>query len=199
MRNRGFTLVEVILVMGILVTVASFTVPLYRTYQIRNDLNIAAEQIAQALTRAQLLSQSMQHDAKWGFHVASSTLYQGNTYATRNQGFDEQYPMSSSIATSGISEVSFSKMTGRPNATGSIVLTSLTGEQRTIDILLNSQGITTTAASTTGRLYVCHQTGGTCKTLSLPYHAWPAHHKHGDYLGQCYDDDGDGNVCDHQG
>jgi len=182
MLRRGFTLLELVLVIAIIGGVTAISIPAYRDYQIRSDLNIAAEQITQALGRAQLLSQAGQHGMSWGFSVPQSTLFAGQSYAVRIAPHDERYPIPETIGTSGLSEVWFTRVEGVPSATGTIILTSLRGEQRTVNILIDRKGI---AVNTADRLTLCHCQSNPPKTMQLPDNAWPAHRRHGDYLGKC--------------
>jgi prepilin-type N-terminal cleavage/methylation domain-containing protein len=183
--THGFTIMEVILVMGLLGVVAAVTIPSYRYYQQRNDLDRSADQVVQALHRAKLLSELGEQGSRWGFHTLEGTLFRGSTYAARDSNFDEEYPLPVSVTASGLPEVSFRILTGQPSATGSIVLTSINGEQRTITIQGGVRVIIVDEAS--DRLTVCHYPpgGGKPKTLHLPESAWPAHQGHGDTIGPC--------------
>lgn len=180
--SRGFTALELLLVIGIVAGLSAISVPAYRDYQIRSDLNIAAEQITQALGRARLLSQAGKHETTWGYHVSSSTLFAGGNFASRNALYDERYSVPATIGLSGLPEVTFSRLEGRPSATGTIILTSLRGEAREVDIVLDARGI---AINASDRLTVCHCQASPPHTLQIPDNAWPAHRKHGDYLGAC--------------
>ncbi|MFA6523773.1 MAG: prepilin-type N-terminal cleavage/methylation domain-containing protein [Candidatus Peribacteraceae bacterium] len=137
MPRRGFTLIEVLLVVGVLGVVSMFSVPAYRTYQARSDLNLATEQTIQGLARAKLLSQNAEGDSGWGFYVPAGVLYRGAGYGAREAGADEVFPMPSTVSVSGsILDVSYSKLEGKPSATGSIILTAVDGQQRIIVITI---------------------------------------------------------------
>jgi len=194
--RRGFSTVELLITVAIIAIVAGVTVPLYRHYQIRNDLELAVEQAIQALGRAQLLSQIAQEGSEWGFQVPTGTLFRGRTYATRNANYDEVYAPPSTITASGLPEVSFSLLDGMPSASGTIVLENILGDRRTIVIRGGSAG-GFTVGEDDDRLTICHRYGNpNCHTISIPEAAWSAHRGHGDILGECDDDDGDGDDCD---
>lgn len=183
--RRGFTLVEVLLVLGLVSIVGGISVPLYREFQIRNDLNLAMEQTVQGLRRAQILSQAAQNDDEWGFYVPAGTLYKGRSYETRNVAYDEVYPMPSNIGTTGLTEVSYTKTTGRANGTGTITLHATNDETRSIVVEVISEGVVTTLND---KFLICHHPPGNpenTNTLSVADSAWPSHESHGDTLGAC--------------
>jgi prepilin-type N-terminal cleavage/methylation domain-containing protein len=181
-QHKAFTLLEVMLVLGIITFAAGITIPMFRDYQVRSDLNIAATQAGQGIGRAKLLSQSVKEDSSWGFHVPDGVLFKGETYATRDAAYDEVYAMPETITVEGLSEVSFSKLEGKPSATGSITLISLLGDEQTIDITVTSEGI---PVNNTDKVTVCHNPGVSCNTLHISDSAWPSHRDHDDHLGAC--------------
>lgn len=183
MKRSGFALLEVILVIGIIGVVSGMAVPLYRDYQIRNDLNIATEQVTQGLARARLLAQSGEEDDGWGFYIPGGVLYKGEGYAARDTNYDEVYPMPSTITFTGIYEVAYSKLKGQPSNTGDIILTAINKEQRTVEIRVEKEAV---AVVQSDSLTICHYTGGSNEnTLTISENAWPAHRNHGDTLGAC--------------
>jgi prepilin-type N-terminal cleavage/methylation domain-containing protein len=184
--RRGFTVLELVVVIGIIGAISAFSVPVIRTYQVRSDLNLATEQATQGLARAKLLAQSAEQDAPWGFFVPAGVLYKGASYAARESQYDEVYPMPSTITVSGsILEVGYSKLEGKPSQTGSIVLTAVDGEQRTIVISISVKQ-EAVAANPGDTLTICHKPGtANQRTMTIVDSAWPAHHDHGDTLGSC--------------
>ena len=139
--NTGFTMIEVMLSLAILAILAGISTPIYQSFQVRNDLDIAAVTIAQSMRRAQTLSQAVDGDNTWGVDVQSGsiTVYKGASYAARDATYDELFDMPTSITPSGIGGVVFAKFTGLPQTIGAIILTSNANETRTITI--NSKGV----------------------------------------------------------
>jgi prepilin-type N-terminal cleavage/methylation domain-containing protein len=139
--RRGFTLPEVLLSVTLLAIIGGMTIPMYRTFMVRNDLDTAAVTIAQGLRRAQALSRSGDGDTTWGIRVGvgSILLYKGVSYVSRDPSFDENTSIPTTIIPSGINEVNFSKTLGVPSATGTFILTSQANEVRTITI--NEKGM----------------------------------------------------------
>ncbi len=149
MRRSGFTLIEMIIVLGVLGVTAGLSVPIYRDYQIESDLNLATEQVAQGIERARLLSQGGAEDDAWGFYVPAGVLYKGDSYENRDPAFDEVYPMPSTIKVRpGLNEVAYSKVDGRPSETGEVTLTTINDAERTINIEVYQQSIAVTTPDT---------------------------------------------------
>lgn len=183
MKRTGFTIIEMLMVLGIVGVISGVTVPLYRDYQVRNDLNITTEQVTQGLARARLLSQSAQDDAGWGFYVPAGVLYKGDSYATRDTASDEIYPMPSTITVTGLFDIAYTKVKGQPSSTGAIILTAIDSEQRTIEIAVQKENVAVVQGD---NLTICHQPGTPAQgTMIIPDNAWPGHQSHGDHLGPC--------------
>lgn len=138
--QTGFTLLEVLLSVGVISLIAGIGIPIYQTFQNRNDLDIASTTIAQTLRRAQILSQAVEGDISWGLRLQndSVTLFKGTSFAVRDSSVDEVTQISASIMPSSLTEVVFTKFTGLPQTIGSFILSSVNNETRTIT--LNAKG-----------------------------------------------------------
>lgn len=130
-----------LLSLALLSIIGGMTIPMYRIFMLRNDLDIATVTLAQNLRRAQALSQSGDGDMTWGIHVGvgSILVFKGASFVLRDSSFDENTSMPTSIVPTGITEIVFSKVTGLPTATGTFSLTASTNETRTITI--NEKGM----------------------------------------------------------
>ncbi|HEU5121788.1 MAG TPA: type II secretion system protein [Candidatus Saccharimonadales bacterium] len=141
MRSGGFTLIEVLLSTVIITLLVGLSLPVYETFVRRNDLDITAQSTVSALRRAQLNARAVKGDSIWGVarQASSIILFKGATYATRDVTYDEQISIPVSITTSGLSEISFTKLSGAPSATGSIVLSGSTNDVLTVTV--NEEGM----------------------------------------------------------
>ena len=124
---KGFTLVEILIVVAISGILLFLTVPMgvgfYRTQQ----LDATVSEVIQALRRAQLNAMAVESDQTWTVYLESGQ------YRLEDEVFDTL----DDITFGGLSSVTFSKLTGLPTSTGNITLT-LDDETETISI--NSVG-----------------------------------------------------------
>ncbi len=136
---KGFTLLELLLSVAAITILAAFSLPVFQSFQVKNDLDLAVATTAQSLKRAQVLSQAVDGDASWGVKIQNGnlTIFKGNNFAGRDNTFDETSDISS-VNPSGVTEIVFSKFSGMPQITGNIILTSADGSSKTLTI--NSKG-----------------------------------------------------------
>lgn len=133
---RGFTLVEMLLSVAIISLLAGLSLPVYQSFQNRNELDITAQNLASALRRAQTYSRGVSGDSQWGVAIQPNaiTLFKGTTFASRDSAYDEPSAVVSSTAVSGLSEVTFAKLSGAPSTTGNVTLTNINNETRVVSI-----------------------------------------------------------------
>ena len=182
-KRRAFSLIEILMVVGILVVILALMLPLYHQYQMRNDLAITTQQTVQALSRARILSQVAQRDSGWGFYAPSGTLYKGASYATRDASADEVFAVPSTIVVSGVQDIAYSKSKGLPAVTGIVTLTVAADPTEFVQIQVQSQTVTILKAD---RITICHLPFTSFKkTLVVTEAQWPGYQAQGDTLGAC--------------
>ncbi len=137
----GFTLLEVLLSVVIIGLLTGLASPVYESFAQRNDLAITTQTIASLLRRAETYARAVNTDNVWSVEIQPSgaTLFQGTSFASRNMAYDEIVAIPASMTPGGLGEVQFAKVTALPNTTGSITLTSTTGDTRTITV--NAKGM----------------------------------------------------------
>lgn len=141
--RRGFTLIELSLVVAIVVLIGGISAPVYQNFQVRNNIDLAVEDAVHALRRAQILSQSGEGDSTWGVYISTGniTIFKGASFAARDVSFDEVFEFPPNMTTSGTSELVYSKMYGDPQSAlpATITFTSINGDSR--DVFINSEGM----------------------------------------------------------
>jgi prepilin-type N-terminal cleavage/methylation domain-containing protein len=139
-REAGFTLVELLLSVVIIGLLTGLSLPVYESFVRRNDLDLAGQNLAMALRRAETYARASNYDSAWSVEIQTSgiTLFQGVTFASRNTAYDETVTIPGSITPSGLGEIQFTKFSAAPNTTGTITLTSSTNDTRTVTI--NAKG-----------------------------------------------------------
>lgn len=134
--TAGFSLLELILSISLIAVLASFSLPIYRVFQLNNQLDVAADIIAETSRRAQLLSQIGDRDSAHGIHLGSGELvmFTGDSYAGRQGEYDETFSLSDQLEFAGLSEIVFAELTGLPDVTGTIDITALNNATRRLQI-----------------------------------------------------------------
>jgi len=140
MAKNGFTLLELLLSVVIIVIVFGLTIPVLQSFQSKNDLDVAIVTTAQSLRRAQSLAQASDGDSAWGVYIQSGsiTMFKGSTYVGHNSSTDETFTLPSDINPATTTQIIFNKFSGLPTATSIINLTSNNNVTKTITI--NSKG-----------------------------------------------------------
>lgn len=138
--RRGFTMIETILSLSLIAAITAISLPIYQSFQVKNDTDLARTTIVQALRRAQLLSQAMEHDSAWGVYITSggATLYKGDSFVTRDAAYDESYSLPASIQPRNTIDIPFTKLTGFSATEKDTMLISTNGDTATI--FLNTRG-----------------------------------------------------------
>lgn len=133
--KKGFTLIEILLVVAIIIFLAAITFPLGLDFYKRQQLQTHSQQILQTLRRTQLKAMAVEADSSFGIYITNDnyTLFKGVSYQNRDPQCDEVFDLPTIITVSGPSEVVFSKFKGEPNMIGNIILNS-DGLTQTINI-----------------------------------------------------------------
>ena len=136
----GFTMIELVLSITVMMVLAGLALPVYQSFQNKNDLDLSAMYLAQLMRRAEVLAGAADGDSAWGVKIQSGSivLFEGTSYALRDTTRDETISISNSVTGSGLTEVVFSKVTGLPQTTGTTTFTSASGE--VITVAINSKG-----------------------------------------------------------
>ena len=100
---RSFTLVELLVIIGILIILVAIATPNLRFFQRESDLANSAEEIINILRLAQNKTLASERDNQWGvfFDITTDphqfTLFKGVSYSQRDSNFDEIHKLPSSV------------------------------------------------------------------------------------------------------
>ena len=141
-KEWGFTLVELIVVIGIALLFFSISTSSFNSFKAHSNLEIAMGGTVEAIRLAQSSAQSGKGDSKWGVKILTNKviIFEGNTYNERDNYYDQFLTFSGGINASGLSEIVFEKVSGTTINTGTIILTN-NGEIK--NIAINAKGTIT--------------------------------------------------------
>ena len=138
--KSGFTLIELLLVVTIMLAIGAPSSIFLSNFLTQNAVSGTQTRLINQLRKAQMYAVIGKQAGDWGVRFASPTmtLFQGNTFATRNPAFDEIFTENPNITISGFSEIIFTKTTGLPNTFNTY---TITGNGNSKQITVNSQGV----------------------------------------------------------
>lgn len=138
--RAGYTLIEMILVIAILLLLGAMSAFIYSRFYLVNAVSNSAEMVIFSVRKAQHYSMVGKRDGNWGVALTGGAIlvFNGTSTATRNTAFDESWDVPNNVSFSGFNETIFSRITGVPNVTSTIVI-SAAGETKTVSV--NGQGI----------------------------------------------------------
>lgn len=138
--NRGFTLTEILVVIGIFALLSILLVPLGLNYYQREVLNKTDDQLVWVLKEARDNALNQNGGSSFGVYIAANnfTLFRGTSFNQRIIEDDINYSFPDSITFTGLQEIVFSPNTGATSQIGKISLS--TGHYQR-DILINELGV----------------------------------------------------------
>lgn len=108
---RGFTLVELLLVLGLITVLSLGAVTLQRSVAAGRAVRAAGETLVVALREAQARAAAMAGDDGWSVRIAndSVTVYRGASFAARDSADDRVSAFAIPVVTAGPGDVVFAK------------------------------------------------------------------------------------------
>ena len=125
---RGFTLIEIFLVIAIIAVLFAVAFPLSNRYFFSNDLEVTAEKLRGNLTVAQQRSMNSREGSPWSLHIDNQnklfTVYLGNDWGGRDSAYDMEETWPASISISPAGDIQFSHLSGRADSAYSITISN---------------------------------------------------------------------------
>lgn len=148
-RSSGFTLIELILVVSIMLTLGVMTTVFYSRFLTQSSVSNVQDQLLSSLRKAQMYAMMSRKSSllNWGVNFTGNQiiLFQGNSYATKTPGLDETFSVSNTITISGwpAGGFIFTRETGIPTPAGPTTITINGPNNVSGSITVNSQGVAT--------------------------------------------------------
>ncbi len=146
MQRKAFTVIEVLMAIGIIVVLAGLSVPTADIFLSRNELHTEALKMTDALRRARNQAMSGQEDSAWGVHFTAGdyTVFKGASY-NPSDSYNETFNLPGILSISAItingggSEIIFDRIAGTTSTFGTTTIQTDTSESQTI--VVNSGGV----------------------------------------------------------
>jgi prepilin-type N-terminal cleavage/methylation domain-containing protein len=136
-RTRGFTFVEILVVLAVLLIIATFSIIAFRSLYEGSGERTAVVEITDALREARNNSISSKNDTVYGVRIASTsvTRFVGNTYSAGNASntlyMFEAGAMATGTLVNAGTDIVFARLTGMPNVTGTVLVVGNDGTSTT--------------------------------------------------------------------
>ncbi len=148
---RGLTLVELLIIIGILAVLISITIPTFYFFKRESELTNSAQKIITTLRIAQNKTLSSEGASQYGVYFNNLTfphqyiLFKGKNYINRQTAFDKIYNLPSSIEIFEINlrggkEVVFQRVSGHTFQTGNLNLRLINEPTKTRTIYIEKLG-----------------------------------------------------------
>jgi type II secretion system protein H len=135
-RQQGFTLLEVLLIIGLFGLMVALAIPFYQSFQVSSELDNSTHEIISTLRQAQMKAMASEGWQPCGLHFDANayTLFEGKEYDEKNPANQRtELPGVLSIKSDN-QDVIFSRIQGVPNVTGEITVLSSNRGTRVITI-----------------------------------------------------------------
>lgn len=147
--RRGFTLVEILVAIGLMGLIASLILVPFSDFRSRKTLDAAVEEMLAAFSQAHLDTISSKNDQQYGVHISADQVvyFVGPTYAT-GTATNIIYPLHSAIEivnislSGGGSDVLYQRLSGTTNQSGTFQLRPKSKPTMVATVTINGTGAT---------------------------------------------------------
>ena len=146
--EKGFTLLEIIIVIAILGILTAITITAFRPFKQGTDLDTTTEHILGLLLEARAKTLSSENSMQYGIHFEGTrvVLFTGSAYSAIDP-LNEETILPTTITISAItlagggSDVVFTRLTGETAAYGTITLRLVADTSKTKQIAITATGL----------------------------------------------------------
>lgn len=137
LAKRGFTFVEILVVLGVIGLLTGLAIPFYQTFYIDSQLDNTTSELIQTLRRAQLKAMASEDDQTFGVHLEQRrfVLFKGSTY-NPSDSYNEATQLPNTLTlTSGVGpNIVFNQLKGTTINIGNITISSVNNRSQIISI-----------------------------------------------------------------
>ena len=141
---RGFTLVELLLVIAIITIMAGLSIPFVQNTQLSTDLGNQTQSVISLVRRAQRQAIDGQNAIGWGVNFDNSnkiiTLFAGSDFVNRDVEYDyiSKIPNLVELTTDFGDQIFFPLYSSEPTASGTVEIVSNNQDSR--KVIINGYG-----------------------------------------------------------
>jgi len=148
MEQKGFTFVEIIVVIGIFLLILTLTFQSFRQFNTHQTLDRNIMLVASVLNEARSLTLASKNASQYGVHFENSqvVLFSGATYVG-GSAINIVTLLSSSVRASSVSltgggsDIIFERLSGKTNQNGIITLSLVSDPSATKSIIVHQTGL----------------------------------------------------------
>lgn len=132
----GFTLIELILVVGLILIIATTATVFNSSWYLQNNLDSTKNMLTSSIRKAQSYSIAKKNGLTWGVCLTGQTIRMfGGSCASPT--IKDDFILPTNISINGLSTITFNPLRGEPNSAQSI---NLSGNNKTFNLIINSAG-----------------------------------------------------------
>ena len=137
--QKGMTIMEILMIIGLIGAIAAFSVPFYNSFQVRQQIGTEAYNFQQNMRQAQSRAMNGVDNEKHGIHLASDRyyLFRGDSYVPGDSENEEIVLEGGITVSSTMSDFIFSQYIGEPEGVVNdvnITLSNTSGETKIVNL-----------------------------------------------------------------
>lgn len=144
-RNRGLTLIEILIVVIVIAVIASIGISAFIGQRSKREIQTIADGIVMTLGRAKADALSGKNGSSFGVYFSSTTysyftgpIYNASDTSATYTSISSQYVITDTVP--GSTSIVFSRLTGFPVATGTVTVTDSTDSSNKKIISIGTNG-----------------------------------------------------------
>lgn len=139
MHKKGFTIVELILVITFIIMLFAISTPFFISLNNRNDVNLTYNYLESSIKRSHQLAKSQYMNEDWGVYIDNTNnnliIYKGEEYTARETARDEVILLPNGVSfDEGDQDINFTELTGVIDTTNTLVMISKDGYSKQLNI-----------------------------------------------------------------